>query len=1581
ITPVLRGSCQMQGPVDEAYCKIQTNMVLSQDEKGLSRHSSSQKFLMRAESGTCNVCSAPCSSCLHITRTLMDSKTDECSDETCEGNSGSQYSVNDVVPVKSTACDSGRNTASETSNLVSVNSNHDSFSENVESKACLRNCDVSGSYEDDEMHQTFSSHQRGSTNRLEVQKVVEGHGDSVSCVSGGNHANKLASYVSGNVVRKNVPHSSVSAELSSHKADLIDSSKDRSEGDSSKVLMACSCPYSGKSHSCNPNVRDLEEDLCSQIPVELPEFSKEHLNSSLTKEAASDMVCGQGSASYTCGGMDDGGLVSGNSAASDKICLDFEAETELETDKGSGDPSAVNSSKQIEEIKIKESCGLPYPRETSLESQPVEDSDGSDVVEHDVKVCDICGDAGREDLLAICSSCSDGAEHTYCMREMMDKVPEGDWLCEECKIDEEIKKLKQDKPVTVDGNDKNQSSGEATALNTNLFVKLDKKDSDVEGNKTNKDILSEKASNKRYAESIEVVSTVKRQVLEPTLGSPKTSSPSRIAALSHDSSFGSQDKGKLKPAHQLSSGTCITADTSKAAFSPAGPRLQTPRGTLLKSNSFNSINAKPKVKLVDEVLQKQKSAREPASLDMKECSARLIGKSMSFKSAIPGRLNPLESKVKMLSPNFSHGQDLKGLRQAKEWNLPERKNPFKWERPLVGSTTGNTPVSMLKGDKKVSSYGESYLHPSVSNNSELKSVQADTKSSTLSKSTSHVARRGPEIPVPSGENKRQSCLPGVVGASSTNGISSCAEQKPNQTNLLCDLSTSSFTVEGTLNNANEGQPDVLPRPRGSTNPGERIKESSNNHSRPSMTTGGSVHCQKCKEIGHSAQFCTVGSPRSLLGDASAARSSREVMDKGNKLKAAIEAAMLKKPGIYRKKMPDQSDDLSVSNTCLNGEMRPQDQISTSVNTRNSCSGDEVHERQAVQQNFTAESCKQTTFNNMKHLPALPYESASLKTGDVSPTNPSDWKPFIRDLPNHASAVVSVFLKMSIIPEHEYIWQGGFEVQRSGKCSDLHDGIQAHLSTCASRKVLEAVNKFPSKVLLDEVPRLSTWPLQFQEIGVREDNIALYFFAKDLESYEKSYKSLLETMMKGDLALKGNFDGVELLIFPSNHLPEKSQRWNMLYFLWGVFRGKTVNCLQDVSVSPSICSLRPIYGDLPTCSKACNVALGSEHPASMDSPCLSSETINEDCDINASSLDLQGQRIQANAGQQNCRLDATSSPLISPQEENVDPECKLDVKPHLSVQAAGTIGGFKKSEEMPMYLGNAPEHQQISSCSFKIGGGENCSKKEEVTYEGTLMEEEGYLDAKTGMQKHNMMEDRTMKELRNWQQHTQVKRLHEESTSAWVVSQASAGPSINSELLDEGCASKKQKTGHSGSYVCSSSSNTSSLRESFASGTHDIGTSSLMIKKETGKEACDEREIFRNDIGTAERYFFPVDPHPANNFSLGCNSIPLKVCLSEDDDRHLPDGAPNLELALGADMKPSKHGTILPFLAGKVNLKGGQVQPLERAAIKEEEEEEEEDASACLSLSLSFPFPDKEQSKDRVSEVNTSLLLFEGLSKE
>ncbi|XP_022681273.1 uncharacterized protein LOC101777003 isoform X5 [Setaria italica] len=64
--------------------------------------------------------------------------------------------------------------------------------------------------------------------------------------------------------------------------------------------------------------------------------------------------------------------------------------------------------------------------------------DRSPELEEDVNVCDICGDVGVEDKLAICSRCNDGAEHTYCMKVKIEEVPVGEWLCEECQAEVQI---------------------------------------------------------------------------------------------------------------------------------------------------------------------------------------------------------------------------------------------------------------------------------------------------------------------------------------------------------------------------------------------------------------------------------------------------------------------------------------------------------------------------------------------------------------------------------------------------------------------------------------------------------------------------------------------------------------------------------------------------------------------------------------------------------------------------------------------------------------------------------------------------------------------------------------------------------------------------------------------------------------------------------------------------------------------------------------------------------------------------------------------------------------------------------------
>lgn len=73
--------------------------------------------------------------------------------------------------------------------------------------------------------------------------------------------------------------------------------------------------------------------------------------------------------------------------------------------------------------------------------------------------------------------------------------------------------------------------------------------------------------------------------------------------------------------------------------------------------------------------------------------------------------------------------------------------------------------------------------------------------------------------------------------------------------------------------------------------------------------------------------------------------------------------------------------------------------------------------------------------------------------------------------------------------------------RTGGLPEFFDGIQAHLSTHASPKVLEVVSRFPGKLQLDEVPCLRLWPVQFQGMNPKEDNIALLFFAKDIERFD------------------------------------------------------------------------------------------------------------------------------------------------------------------------------------------------------------------------------------------------------------------------------------------------------------------------------------------------------------------------------------------------------------------------------------------------------------------------------------------------
>ncbi|XP_011012546.1 PREDICTED: uncharacterized protein LOC105116774 isoform X6 [Populus euphratica] len=1553
----------MRGPLDETQKKC---MESSQVEKGLGKPSMRRKVHTSAESGTCNVCSAPCSSCRHLKPACMGSKGDEFSDETCRVTASSQYSNNDgdgLVSFKSRARDSLQHTTSEASNLLSVSSSHDSLSENAESKVNRKSSDADASAEslmrlkmssgraiaEDQFSpkaESFPDQKTFSKNNVD-SKSEEGHDDNMSCVSRANDASKVVGYYNKNLDMKNCLHSSALEVEGSGKAPF--SHKSGSFETPSNDVDACSSSpkVQTKCLSSNSNGKHLDEDPALHDHGKRFECPTEQVNLSLSKEASANIDCVGNLAAHNISDNNANGKSTLNADSSEVSCK-INSKLELEADKDSGDQAdeGFKCSDQVErKEKLNESDELADMQEPTLQSASGDESDESEILEHDVKVCDICGDAGREDFLAICSRCADGAEHIYCMREMLQKLPEGDWLCEECKLAEEAENQKQD--------------AEEKRMN----------------------VASTQSSGKRHAEHMELALAPKRQATETSLASPKSCSPSRIAAVSRDTSFKSLDKGKVKIAHQTSFGNRSNIDLPEIARpSVNGPHVQTPKGALLKSNSFNTLNSKMKVKLVDEVPQKHKGARE-SSLDMKEGTARMMRKSMSFKSASSGRSSTNELKVKMLSSKFSHIQDSRGLKQVKDRDAVDRKKLLRLGRPPGSSMTSSAVVSTPKVDQGFTR-GESVIASSTGNNRELKSAQSNGKLGTLSRSTSSAGCKGADTPVTS------------VQASSKNGISSnSAEQKLNQINPKDEPSSSSWNA---ASNATENLQDGLPRSRESSNQGEKARENSLSRLRPAGITGlKNVTCQKCKEICHATENCTVVSPLASGTDVSASRIPKEEMSKGRKLKAAIEAAaMLKKPGIYRKKKEiDQSDGLSSSNVDESGEIASQDQLSV-LNKMS----EGTDEGQANISASSSDFCKSTIINNVKQLNEHSNDAVCpFKVGSDSIA------PYLGK-PVHDSAEKSVLTKMSAIPEHEYIWQGVFEVHRAEKVIDLYDGIQAHLSTCASPKVLDVVSKFPQKIKLDEVPCISTWPRQFLVTGVKEENIALYFFAKNFESYE-NYKRLLDNMIKKDLALKGSFEGVEFFIFPSTQLPENSQRWNMLYFLWGVFRGRRSDCSDSFKklVMPSLNGV-PRDKDIPAAvmtssenifvpecivknTSACDSPCSSDVHLAANAPEKPSVSLNGNSDDKVfnsqTNLEKQDGKVDSRSltnirGSSNpwCPEARCSSPCL---EEVGPPRCSLDVdpKPCTEVTRTNSVSDVK---EIQIHEGGSCLGEDMPS--FKIFGvGSQNSGCRRIFGEDTIVDRT-FSDKDNIIVERDLNDDNVNMDVETFSGKGPRKRPFLYLSDSAPLISSSMTPwnkaDNNNTLVDGESISKKLKTGFSGRYGGSGSRDENSLSGSFTSQTCDLGSSSSVEERSYDKASAEK--VILEGLGTSERYFFPVDSHHVKDSRFPAISMPWN---SSNDEDPVIDGIPNLELALGAETKSPNKG-ILPFF-GMAEKNRIQNKPPDKVMNKEEDD----GVSASLSLSLSFPFPDKEQTVKPVSKteqlvperchVNTSLLLFRGLS--
>ncbi|RZR87182.1 hypothetical protein BHM03_00014542 [Ensete ventricosum] len=170
---------------------------------------------MNVKSGTCNVCSATCSSCMHRIATEMESAGDFGSSDNIFGRKEADSCS--FVSAKCRSCNDLQIAASETSNLLSGSSSHDSYSENADSKT-VRKSTAYDTYEDFDIPLKVSTveaveedkvlrsgsasigngtscsfcrpdFQNGASAR---EQYVSGcHGNNDSCITGGRDSNPL----------------------------------------------------------------------------------------------------------------------------------------------------------------------------------------------------------------------------------------------------------------------------------------------------------------------------------------------------------------------------------------------------------------------------------------------------------------------------------------------------------------------------------------------------------------------------------------------------------------------------------------------------------------------------------------------------------------------------------------------------------------------------------------------------------------------------------------------------------------------------------------------------------------------------------------------------------------------------------------------------------------------------------------------------------------------------------------------------------------------------------------------------------------------------------------------------------------------------------------------------------------------------------------------------------------------------------------------------------------------------------------------------------------------------------------------
>ncbi|RCV18452.1 hypothetical protein SETIT_3G301800v2 [Setaria italica] len=617
--------------------------------------------------------------------------------------------------------------------------------------------------------------------------------------------------------------------------------------------------------------------------------------------------------------------------------------------------------------------------------------DRSPELEEDVNVCDICGDVGVEDKLAICSRCNDGAEHTYCMKVKIEEVPVGEWLCEECQAEVQIEIEKKKLEI---------SQAKAGTISSENDVEAEH----VGNKKPNKAFKCNGTSSKSKELDARILrrpeSGIYNVILCDVCGDVGKKKHLAVCSRCTDGAehiYCMQVMVKEVPQWWL----CETCQSE----------VQAEKKNNKLENSQVKIDAS-EGEPIEVKVNKPANGANTQSSSKDEVDAKYVGSGESKRrnhASLVGQNSPDSRKRVLLSRGCS----------------------FKFGTEKGNHSTSQVPLSLAPNAPKNRSQPH---HGSLSMSVSFNSCKIPKVKQLLS-----------EVPLkPKHSKEPSSSITKQVGPMSTLTTSSSFKRSN-----FCDIAHKAKT---------------LIKPNSET----RVL---NPPTRQTMNTnrGTSIGCPSVS----ASMAALVPSP---------AESAFQHLTKGNNM---VESSYVSIPyGQSSKTLGRSVDSPTMPSDLAN---------------------------------------KALTFSSQHFPPG--YEQLALTA-----------------------------------PELNYIWQGGFELWRTGGSPELCDGFQAHLSCSASPKLLELAKKFPSKIQLEELPRDNVWPLQFQENCPTFDSIGLFFFARDIQSYENHYSKLVENIIKCDLALRGNIDTAELLIFASSTLSKNCQRWNMLIFLWGVLRVGTNNPL-------------------------------------------------------------------------------------------------------------------------------------------------------------------------------------------------------------------------------------------------------------------------------------------------------------------------------------------------------------------------------------------------------------------------------------